>query len=304
MVDSAQRKETELFHFTTGAIAGLFADLLTYPFDRLRTIFIVSAKSANHWETFIRAGGPRALYQGFSTVALFTIPVHGVYFGLYEWTVRRLQARQERSRLTEAFSITTAGLVAELGTAPIWNVQEVIKQRIQVRNLRQGRSGNVVPASPWRMFRHILHQEGPTGLFRGFSAGLLVYAPFACIYFWMYEQGRAQGRSPLFNGFLSGTCATIATHPLEVIRTHIVVSPCSRSAWRVARSIHHRYGLRGFFKGMLARTLWLAPSAALSLAFYQQLQMTWSGWTDTQLGRSHASPIHENVEKALIHRGS
>lgn len=304
MCESKQNQEVGVVNFATGALAGLLADLATYPFDRLRTIFIVSAKSSSQWETFVKAGGLRALYQGFSTVALFTLPVHGVYFGLYEWTLDRLRTKRQRSGLDETLSITTAGIVAELGTAPVWNVQEVIKQRIQAQSLRRGAVGNGAPASPWRMFRHILHQEGPAGLFRGFSAGLLVYAPFACVYFWMFEQGKERGRSPLWNGVLAGTCATMITHPLEVIRTHMVVGASPRSACQVARDIHRRGGVRGFFKGMVARTLWLAPSAALSLAFYQHLQTFWRLRVEKTSKRAYSSPFHPDPEKAFVQRGS
>jgi len=303
MVVSGHNEDAKLIDFATGGVAGFLADLVTYPFDRLRTIFIVSSRHRNNWDTFIQAGGFRTLYQGFSTVALFTLPVHGVYFGLYEWTLRRFRGSEQRSGAADTLAVPVAGLVAELGTAPIWNVQEVIKQRIQAQSLQRLVPGNGTFQSPWQMFRHIVQQEGPRGLFRGFSAGLLVYAPFACVYFWIFEHGRERGRAPLVNGVLSGTCATIVTHPLEVLRTHMVVSKYPRSAWSVALDIHRRYGIRGFLKGLGARTLWLAPSAALSLAFYQHLQEVWKGNPRPMLSRAMSEPKLPGCENARIRRG-
>lgn len=297
--------------FSAGALAGFLADIVTYPFDTLRTLFIVSPSSETFGGVLRAAGGVAGLFRGFSVVALFTLPSHAIYFGAYEFAKRRFLAISEAHlgstggatasavdgrahRAGESGAYLAAGLVAELVASPLWTMQEVLKQREQIkvapRSSRAfvGELAHSHDASLRQTVAAIVRREGWPGLFRGYTAGLLVYGPFASIYFAAFEhakqwdlrrqqQQRRRGgdapadessTSPMLNGIIAGTSATVVTQPLEVVRTRIVVADRRSGIADAVRSVYRAEGARGFFRGMTSRVLWLAPSAALTIGAF------------------------------------
>ena len=259
--------------FAAGALSGLVADLLVYPFDRLQTLLVLTPRSQTLRSIVVRGGGWRTLYQGVSVVLLFTLPSHGLYFGAYE-AGKRLLREQRAAGVTDHAAIAGAAAVAELSASPLWTVQEVLKQRLQAQGFWEQSSGH--RPSLRQVYRETVRSEGARGLFRGFVPGLMVYMPFTCVYFWMFEQGKRRHWPPAANGLAAAACATVLTHPLDVIRTHIVVHSPRRHFMRVARDIYGRAGWRGFTRGLVSSMLWLSPSAALTITAYQYLS-EWLG---------------------------
>lgn len=217
------------------------------------------------------------MYHGFSIVAIMTLPSHGIYFGMYETTKtffgKILEADQPPQPAQRRWShdaiIVTSGMAAEFGSAPIWTIQEMIKQRIQAQVYRKPADESGGPIR--QVLNGAMATDGVRGLFRGFGTGLLVYVPFASIYFWVFERSHQVYDAPMTCGLLAGAAATITTHPLDVIRTHVVVSEQKQSALCIARNLYRREGARGLTRGLLSRTLWLSPSAALTIGTYQYL---------------------------------
>ena len=81
-----------------GAAGGLISDACVHPVDTVKTRLWCSSSapsatsqvgfrytSFSHALTsIVNTEGPRALYKGFSSVALFTTVGHALYFGAYE----------------------------------------------------------------------------------------------------------------------------------------------------------------------------------------------------------------------------
>ena len=154
--------------------------------------------------------------------------------------------------------------------------------------------------------RDINHQDGIRGLFRGHSATILRFFPYAAIKFVAYEQVRdvliptpAQ-ETPirrLLSGSLAGVTSVFTTYPLEVIRVRLAfeTSHDSRSSISgICRQIYHehprntptspvrssvlpnnivaaatpRTGLINFYRGFSPTLVGMLPYAGVSFLTY------------------------------------
>ncbi|KAM6905497.1 mitochondrial glycine transporter A-like [Xenentodon cancila] len=129
--------------------------------------------------------------------------------------------------------------------------------------------------------RSVLHTEGPAALFSGLMATLLRDVPFSGIYVMFYSQTKAllpkeistSPSAPLANfscGLLAGVLASLITQPADVVKTHVQVNPQLRTAEAV-RFIYMEYGLRGFLRGALPRSLRRTMMAAMAWTVYEQM---------------------------------
>jgi hypothetical protein len=181
--------------FLAGSLAGLISDAVVHPLDTIRAR-LQTQISNNHAGTaqyrsatdalvkITRTEGPRALYRGFSIVALATIPGHALYFYGYEQSKAYLNRllSSPPSKLGEISVHLTSGMVADVFGSLAWTPMDVIKQRMQVMRKQQHPQH-----SSLRLMMSIVREEGPLGLYRGFFAALATYGPYVSIYFALYE---------------------------------------------------------------------------------------------------------------------
>jgi len=274
-----------------GGLSGLLADSLVHPIDTVRSrlqvqrgtgpnlLYRTTFGSARH---IVTTEGARALYKGFGSVAFFTLPAHGMYFAGYEYAKRHLRFGAEESPLSHF----GAGIVADLSGALLWCPQDVIKQKMQVQENRRGEQRRY--HNSFHAFRSVLSEEGVRGLYRGYVAALMVYAPMVGMHFMLYEAIKAKlavwlHRLPkelppaLYLGaaMVSASTSAYGTTPLDVVKTRLQVQSAAeggyRGIWHGVTTIAREEGLRAFFKGSGARMLWLGPNAALGMLFYEQL---------------------------------
>ncbi len=125
--------------------------------------------------------------------------------------------------------------------------------------------------------KHIYHQDGALGLYRGHSATLLRIFPYAAIKFLAYEQIRAivipsrDKETPfrrLISGSMAGVTSVFFTYPLEVVRVRLAFETRkdSRSSFRsICKQI---YNERQFVKPLTpaADAAAVSASAADSVA--------------------------------------
>ncbi|KAI3817214.1 hypothetical protein L1987_11003 [Smallanthus sonchifolius] len=103
-------------------------------------------------KTIIREDGPRGLYRGLSPTLAALLPNWAVYFTVY-------------GQLKELLDSHGAGAATAVTTNPLW----VVKTRLQTQGDRVG----VVPyTSISSALRHIVHQDGFKGLYRGLVPSL------------------------------------------------------------------------------------------------------------------------------------
>eukprot|EP00927_Polykrikos_kofoidii_P046277 TRINITY_DN40494_c0_g1_i1.p1 TRINITY_DN40494_c0_g1~~TRINITY_DN40494_c0_g1_i1.p1 ORF type:complete len:645 (-),score=91.26 TRINITY_DN40494_c0_g1_i1:290-2224(-) len=146
----------------------------------------------------------------------------------------------------------------------------------------------------------IARLDGAEGLFRGHAATLWRVIPFAGLQFLVYHKSRAELlpriealglpreswsivlAQALSCGALAGATATVATYPLDLIRTRLVANidstPRYKSYASAVEEITRTEGFRGLFRGISATLLGMVPYAALSFSTFEVSKHYLRGW--------------------------
>mmetsp|Transcript_33905 Transcript_33905/g.46432 ORF Transcript_33905/g.46432 Transcript_33905/m.46432 type:complete len:297 (+) Transcript_33905:1-891(+) len=288
-------------------MAGAVSDSIVHPMDTTRCLLQLHRNPSDRWvkkgsisskiRSIIRENGIRGMYRGFGVVLSCSVPAHALYFMGYEATKDTLGHKELFGKKlgTDNPSVHfVSGMTAELGGALVWGPMDVIKQRAQssVDQVSSSHHRNSAQQKEtWKIFRSILANEGPTGLYKGFSAALLVYVPFMGIYFSTYEhlKSRAtpffsktsQNSTPdlpfpvhLCSAASAGGIAAALTSPLDIVKTRLQVESSTTpnrymSVGDALSRIMKEEGIQAFGKGLGARVLWVMPGTALSMTAFE-----------------------------------
>ncbi|OXA55260.1 mitochondrial glycine transporter A [Folsomia candida] len=133
-------------------------------------------------------------------------------------------------------------------------------------------------------WRCIYAQEGVRGLTCGLVPTLLRDAPFSGLYLMMYTStkkaiGPEWMSDPTFGpyvrfsaGIVAGVGASLVTQPFDVIKTKMQLYPDKFTSVRhVVPYVFQRYGIQGYFKGIMPRMIRRTLIAAMSWTLYEQL---------------------------------
>ncbi|KAN0027800.1 hypothetical protein ACTFIV_009624 [Dictyostelium citrinum] len=173
------------------------------------------------------------------------------------------------------FSGLIAGIASRTLTAPLERIK--ILNQVEVI-LKDGTKYNrIIPA-----FKVIIKEEGIVGLFRGNLVNIIKAGPQSAIRFYSYGAFKRMASEPdgsisvvnrMWAGASSGVVSVAITHPLDVIKTHItVISPTAANIKDVTKGIFRDLGVMGFFRGLSAGILNIAPFAALNFTFYETIK--------------------------------
>ena len=82
---------------------------------------------------------------------------------------------------------------------------------------------------------------------------------------------RGEDEAPVLglSGALAGITSTVATNPLDVIKTRLQCSETSVSALAVARGVLSESGWRGFYSGLYPRIAAAIPRSVCTVLFYE-----------------------------------
>ncbi|KAI8632185.1 mitochondrial dicarboxylate carrier protein [Xylariaceae sp. FL1651] len=212
---------------------------------------------------------------------------------------QRLQ--DEGSRLQVVAAGATAGLISRFVIAPL----DVVKIRLQLQShpLSNRPSPEIQQGTPiyrgtLSALRHIVANEGITGLWKGNVPAELMYVSYAAIQFTAYRSNTLllhrltgeENRLPhavesFISGAAAGATATATTYPLDLLRTRFaaqgndrVYTSLRRAVWDIRRD----EGLRGFFRGLTPALAQIVPYMGLFFAMYEtarlpfgQLELPW-----------------------------
>lgn len=269
-----QRYETprELkIHLLSGAFSGIFSDMFVHPFDLAQTR-IQTQQSQKYqpklvplFSNIIKKEGFSALWKGFETVALTSVPGHALYFSGYEISKKALNrwfdVKNDDSPLVHFLS----GVSADVCGSVIYTPSEIIKQNLMV----QQKESNLKYHNTFSMARKLIKEHGfRKGLFRGWWMHLASDGPAVAFYFMYYEQLKILlSRKILkqksvddlpFWGYLScgafaaGSLQSIFT-PVDLIRTRLQVRMNNGGNYQgvldVIKRTYKEEGLRAFYKG-------------------------------------------------------
>lgn len=280
-------------HLVAGCFAGLMEHLVMFPIDTLKTNIQCErcGSSTNFLQTWecaeriVKQEGIFRLWRGMNTVFLGCIPAHASYFCIYEYLKKLSHLFLDKNY--ESVTNAAIGGISAIGHDICMNPFDVIKQRMQL-----GYYSNI-----YHCVSTVLKYEGFRSFYVSLPTTMLMNVPFGCIMLSTNEyirsilnpSGNYSLSSLMISGTASGAIASFITSPLDVIRTRLNTqqsAPCQVSHQSnkfrvnytltspndVAISIFRHEGLKGFFRGSLARVLTQAPSVAISWSAYETLK--------------------------------
>ncbi|EJT73133.1 hypothetical protein GGTG_09982 [Gaeumannomyces tritici R3-111a-1] len=280
--------------------------------------FKKSAGARNALKQALRGG----LYQGVGSVIVATVPAAGVFFATYE-SVKSALPRALPEGAPKPLVHSLASGTAELASCLVLTPAEIVKQNAQMIRSQGGGSRGGGGGTSLQALRMLRTSEGGVNrrLWTGFSALAARNLPFTAMQFPMFEHVRASlwrwrddrrrarglaappsrreaggadiGRGLMETGLvngasaaLSGSVAAVATTPIDVVKTRIMLlggegragaaSGHTSSGGRgraggfeVAKNVYTELGVRGLFRGGLFRAGWTALGSALYLGTYE-----------------------------------
>ncbi|KAM9326572.1 mitochondrial carnitine/acylcarnitine carrier protein-like [Gastrophryne carolinensis] len=160
--------------FAGGMLAGLFAASIVIPSERIKCLLQAQANSSvkrfagpiDCAQQLYREQGFRSLYRGTMLTLLRDIPATGTYFMSYEWMKEALTPDGQRVSDLSAARILLAGGVAGVGNWVVAIPVDVLKSRFQTA--QDGHYRGTLD-----VLREVLREEGPRGLYKGFTAAML-----------------------------------------------------------------------------------------------------------------------------------
>eukprot|EP00906_Rhabdomonas_costata_P026291 RCo037450 len=261
-----------------------------FPVDTVKTRLQASRKELGLLKCLrvtFRDGGLRAFYRGVGPGICGAFPSHAAYFTVYE-KVKQMLHLDERLRATVAslpFLAGLAGACATVGHDLFHTPFDVLKQRLQI-------SGGTVGVVA--MIKKVLMTEGVRAFYVSMPTTILMNVPFSSAHFATYETVKTLlGASDTdmehsfwkyaVAGGLGGACGGIVSNPLDVIKTRQQVGALQAvGVFEAFRTSLQADGARVLTRGLGARVLYFAPSAAISMTSYEVVK--W-GLRQTSLAR-------------------
>ncbi|KAF2467478.1 mitochondrial thiamine pyrophosphate carrier 1 [Lindgomyces ingoldianus] len=200
-----------------------------------------------------------------------------------------VQLKDEGSQQQVAVAGAVAGLVSRFVIAPL----DVIKIRLQlqVHSLSDPLSVRGVTGPVYKgtlgTLKHILREEGLTGLWKGNIPAEGLYLAYGGLQFSAYTYCShlldaipqpyklPSPANSFISGATAGACATTLTYPLDLLRTRFAAQGCDRVYPSIAASVRHiaeHEGPGGFFRGLGAGVSQIVPYMGLFFASYEVLK--------------------------------
>eukprot|EP00250_Pteridium_aquilinum_P006512 c16414_g1_i1 orf=483-1532(+) len=310
-VDWTMLDKSRFFMLGAALFSGVSATL--YPMVALKTRQQVSAGSASSVNLglhILRNEGVGALYRGFGTSLLGTIPARALYMSTLEITKCNVGFAALHLGLPESAAAATAnamaGLSASMAAQLVWTPVDVISQRLMVqghqRSPNLNRSASCNYRGGYDAFRTILRVDGLRGLYRGFGVSILTYAPSSALWWATYcmtqrtlWKGLGLGMSRCsdaeeqhvpssallvsvqgVSAACAGGVAAILTTPLDTIKTRFQVLESEENkrptVRETVRTLLKDGGWRACYKGLGPRWATMSMSATTMITTYEFLK--------------------------------
>lgn len=264
-----------------GGLAGFCEHTAMFPFDTIKTRMqqhvgsggghrlgtIETIKAAVKQESVFN------LYRGCGPIVLSAVPAHAVYFGLYEAVKRWVGGDASPSQYAIAAAAATTG--HDSVSTPF----DVVKQRMQVDAQRKFKSS-------LGCVRHIVTNEGASALFVSLPTTILMNIPQITTHWVVYEsckryltEVRLEEEDEhalhfMASGLVAGGCAAVVSAPMDVVKTQLQLGNPIHNPATLARIVYNAGGVRGLFRGVVPRVLFMAPSAAICMTTYETAKGT------------------------------
>mmetsp|Transcript_18217 Transcript_18217/g.34682 ORF Transcript_18217/g.34682 Transcript_18217/m.34682 type:complete len:402 (+) Transcript_18217:92-1297(+) len=180
----------------------------------------------------------------------------------------------------QASAGAVAGAFARCIVAPL----DVVKIRLQVQLDPVRCTGKY--SSVLGTMATIFKEEGLVGLWRGTLPAVLFWMPYTAVQFAVLERSKQALEHSRFRhwdrsaravaaGAAAGAAATLASYPLDVVRTNVAAqgpSQARTSMAATASSIVMRRGWRGLYAGLAPTLLEILPHSGIQFGSYDAMQ--------------------------------
>jgi solute carrier family 25 thiamine pyrophosphate transporter 19 len=215
----------------------------------------------------LREEGLTALWKGNVPAELLYVSYSAIQFTTYRSVTLGLQSvfgeRKIPAAAESLIAGASAGAVATMATYPL--------DLLRTRFAAQG--NEKVYSSLFTSIREIAQQEGPSGFYRGVSAGVGQIVPYMGILFAVYETLRQPvadlklplGAGDVLTGGIASVTAKTIVFPFDLIRKRLQVQgptrekyvhkniPVYKGVFRTMREIVKNEGKRGLYRGLTVR---------------------------------------------------
>ncbi|KAG5270894.1 hypothetical protein AALO_G00173490 [Alosa alosa] len=251
----------------------------------------------------IRGEGMTSLWSGLPPTLVMAVPATVIYFTCYDQLCAIMRSRMgERADLAPLL----AGAIARVGSATVISPLELIRTKLQSERQSYKQLSAVIRSS--------VVNDGWLSLWRGWGPTILRDVPFSAMYWYNYEKMKIWlceyhgTRDPTFSitfiaGALSGSIASIATLPFDVVKTRRQVelgelqamnlsAKATCSTLEVMRRIVAESGAAGLFAGFMPRLIKVAPACAIMISTYEYGKAFFRKRNQEQRGERTLATLH------------
>ncbi|XWS18838.1 hypothetical protein CRYUN_Cryun32bG0079400 [Craigia yunnanensis] len=191
-IDWEMLDKSKFFFLGAALFSGVSATL--YPVVLVKTRQQVAQAQLSGIRTafsIVKHEGFRALYRGFGTSLMGTIPARALYMAALEVTKSNVGSATVKLGVPEpsaaAIANAVAGLSAAMSAQLVWTPIDVVSQRLMVQGSHPSCSSPCRYVNGIDAFRKIINTDGPKGLYRGFGISILTYAPSNAVWWASYS---------------------------------------------------------------------------------------------------------------------
>ncbi|KAL3273973.1 hypothetical protein HHI36_015394 [Cryptolaemus montrouzieri] len=271
--------------FLAGSFSGTCSTILFQPLDLVKTRMQnpttvslngrhVSLSMLNIFADILQQQQIKGLWRGMTPSLTRCVPGVGLYFCTLD-CMKRIFFENRSPGPLEA---VTLGVASRSFSGALLIPITVIKTRYE--------SGVYNYSSVGSALKEIYHKEGFKGMTCGLLPTLFRDAPFSGLYLMFYIQTKELVPTDVLNspyaspahftcGITAGILASLVTQPADVLKTKMQLYPNKFSGiWSAAIYIHTKYGVKGYFKGIVPRMLRRTLMAAMSWTIYERVSQS------------------------------
>jgi len=264
--------------FIAGSFSGTCSTVLFQPLDLVKTRLQKSVIRTNlgmvgEMANVVRQERIIGLWHGLVPSMSRTVPGIGLHFTGLHWLQSTFGS--EKPKPLESMII---GATARANAAILLLPITVMKTRYESGEFR------------YRSLAQGLHstysKEGIRALYSGLAPTLFRDVPYSALYYMLFTQFKeissvTSSNHAMYinftNGIMAGFLASLITQPADVIKTYAQLYPKKYGRIKTtAIFIYKEWGMYGFLRGLLPRTLRRSLMSAMAWTFYEEFARAYS----------------------------
>jgi len=271
-------------HACAGAASGFLIGIFLQPLEIIKVCLIVNPtklamlNTANFAESFLLSArviyqleGLKGFWRGLSPALLRVGTANSIYFHFLNVFNKMINPLQLNQRVGDFVSSSSARVLSTLMINPL----TMLKTRMEL----PGDSFNY--RGVYDGVTKIYQKEGLKAFSKGAGACMFRDVPFAGLYYTLLnlsketlsQFGLQKSANTMISGIMAGLIATTATHPFELIRTHLQINDkeeiVKKGIFKGLYDIQQKEGTLALFKGLQARLMRKPLSNALTFTFFE-----------------------------------